>query len=104
MLAYALASLGVAGLGTILACMVWSRQKTLVLRNALDLAHKLDDRILLLEDSIDSLRMTVKKLQSRAGMREMRDRKDSHNDNPSPAEILARADPHIALRHLTGRK
>lgn len=99
-LAYALSALGVAGLGTILACMVWVRQKQVALRRALDLVHRLDDRITLLEDSQGSLRHTLKNLQSRAGMREMRDRQDQAK---KPLDILARADPHAALKYLTGK-
>jgi pilus assembly protein TadC len=77
----------VAGVGLIVASVRKIQKKTLALRNALDLAHRFDDRLTVIEDSIESLRLTVKRLSNREGMRHAREAKNG------AAQLDWRTDP-----------
>lgn len=65
--------------GTGIACVRAVRRKSL----AISRAHDLTGTVLELSDELASLRKSLKKLHSRAGMRELRARGDSFDSNDS---------------------
>jgi hypothetical protein len=56
-------------------------------------AHRLSDRLAVLEDSHESLRMLVKRLNARAGMREAREAKHEKVEERANGEPDWRAKP-----------